>query len=156
MEEFPTKINELPLHVANKLVNEMFCSFSTSFQSRSPIWWFICKLLLIEKTRTTPNHPQSDRLLEQFNQTLLKMLATCSRSHPSDWKNHVRKVCFAYNTSVHANTGYLPFYLMFDRQAILPINLMYLGEPAVQENAKAVQECVQLETVIGGSICNSM
>jgi len=34
----------------------------------------------------------------------------------------------AYNTSIHPTTGFTPFYLMFGRQAKLPVELMY-GTP---------------------------
>ena len=53
------------------------------------------------------------------------MLATTVQSHPLDWEDHIRKVCMAYNTSVQATTGYSPFYLMFGRNARLPVDVMY-------------------------------
>jgi len=75
-----------------------------------------CHLLQIEKTRTTPYHPQSDGLVERFNRTLLDMLSTCAKNHPFEWEDHIRKVCMAYNTSMQASIGYTPFYLMLGRQ----------------------------------------
>ena len=53
------------------------------------------------------------------------MLATTTHNHPFDWEDQLPKVCMAYNTSVHASTGYTPFYLMFGRQARLPIDITY-------------------------------
>ena len=53
------------------------------------------------------------------------MLATCVTDHPFDWEDQLRRVCMAYNTSVHPTTGYTPFFLMFGRQARLPVHLMY-------------------------------
>ena len=150
MEAYPIP-NQEAITVANKLVDEMFCRFSPpeqlhsdqgrQFESRVVLE--ICKLLKIEKTRTTPYHPQPDGLVERFNRTSLNMLATCSRDNSFEWEDHVRKVCFAYNTSVQASTGYSPFYLVLGRQARLPIDLIYGGEPeATPENARTVPDYV--------------
>lgn len=89
----------------------------------------ICRLLQIKKTRTSPYHPQSDGLVERFNRTLLQMLATCAKANPANWEDHVRAVCFAYNTSSQASTGYSPFYLMYGREARLPIDLTFQNGP---------------------------
>ena len=56
------------------------------------------------------------------------MLATCAKDNPLDWEDHIRKVCMAYNSSVQASTGYTPFFLMFGRQARIPVDVMY-GTP---------------------------
>ena len=109
--------NQEAITVAKKLTDEMFCRFSPpeqlhSDQGRqfeSELMKEICKLLNIRKTRTTPYHPQCDGLVERFNRTLLDMLATTTREHPFDWEDQIRKVCMAYNTSVHSSTGFTPF-----------------------------------------------
>ena len=78
--------------VADKLVNELFCRFSSPEQLHSDegrefeseLLKEVCKLLNIHKRRTTPYHPQSDGLVERFNRTLLHMLATSVKDHPFD------------------------------------------------------------------------
>ncbi|KAL5491798.1 hypothetical protein EMCRGX_G017162 [Ephydatia muelleri] len=114
--------------VAKKLVDEMFCRFSPpeqlhSDQGRqfeSDLVKEICELLQIRKTRTTPYHPQCNGMVERFNRTLLDMLSTAVGNHQADWQQHIRKLCLAYNSSVHSSTGFTPFFLMFGRQAKLP------------------------------------
>eukprot|EP00731_Ephydatia_muelleri_P006147 Em0003g395a len=118
--------------VAQKLTEELFFRFSPpeqlhSDQGRqfeSELVAQICKILNISKSRTTPYHPQGDGLVERFNRTLLDMLATTAERKPFEWEDHLQRVCFAYNTSVHPTTGYTPFFLMFGRQARLPLDLM--------------------------------
>ena len=113
--------------VAKKLVDEVFCRFSLpeqlhsdqGQQFESDLIKEICNILKIEKSRTTPYHPQCDGLVERFNRTLKHMLATTLRDHPFDWEDRLRKVCMACNTSEQSSTGYTPFYLMFGREAKL-------------------------------------
>ena len=44
----------------------------------------ICALLQIHKSRTTAYHPHCNGLVEKFNCTLLDMLSTVVKDHPSD------------------------------------------------------------------------
>ena len=122
--------------MAEKLVHEVFFCFSApeqlhSDQGRqfeSQLVSEVCKLLHVHKTRTTLYHPQSDGNVKRFNRTMLSMLATCTQDNPLDWENHIRKVCMTYNSSVQASTGYTPFFLMFGRQARIPVDVMF-GSP---------------------------
>ena len=113
VEAYPIP-NQEAITVANKLVDEMFCWFSLpeqlhsdqGQQFKSQLVAEVCKILNIHKSRTTPYHPQNDGMVERFNRTLLGMLAATTKEHPFDWEEQIRKVCMAYNTSVHATTGY--------------------------------------------------
>ena len=104
--------------IAQNLVDEFFCSFFVPSRLHSDqgkqfkVISAICQLLQIAKSRTIPYHPQSDGLVERFNRTLTDMLVTTAKEHPFEWERHLQKVCFAYNTSVHASTGQ-NFFLMF-------------------------------------------
>ena len=133
--------NQEAVTVATKLVDEFFCRFSVPEQLHSDqgrqfesgVIQEVCRLLGIYKSRTTPYHPQSDGLVERFNRTLISMLATTVHNNPTDWELNLKKVCMAYNTSVHSSTGFSPFYLMFGRQAKLPIDIVYGSAPTEPE-----------------------
>ena len=83
----------------------------------------LSKLLQVEKTHTTPYHPQGDGLVERANQTILSMLATVVKNH-KDWESHLRTTCMAYSTSIQSTTGQSPFFLMFGRRARIPVDLL--------------------------------
>ena len=154
MEAYPIP-NQEAATVAKVLTNEYFLRFSPPEQLHSDqgrqfeaeVLEEICKLLGIRKTRTTAYHPQSDGLVERFNRTLLSMLSTMVGKHHDLWEEHVRSVCMAYNTSIQSTTGYSPFYLMFGRQARLPIDLMYgahISAPTdVNQYAQDVKKSLQ-------------
>ncbi|KAL5468841.1 hypothetical protein EMCRGX_G029964 [Ephydatia muelleri] len=125
--------NQEAATVADKLVEEFFCRFSIPEQLHSDqgrqfesnLMQEICKLLNMYKSRTTPYHPQSDGLVERLNRTLISMLATSVHEHSGDWDRYLRQLCMAYNTSVQSSTTFTPFFLMFGRQAKLPMDVVY-------------------------------
>lgn len=139
--------NQEATTVAGKLVDNMFCHFGlpeqlhsdmgAQFESR--VVKEMCTMLHINKTHTTPYHPQGDGLVERANRTIQNMLTTATNSQGDDWENCLPKVCLAYNTSKHASTGYTPFYLMFGRQPHMPLDVIYGVAPShVQEHCQYV------------------
>ena len=79
----------------------------------------------VHTLRTTAYHPQADGITERFNRTVKIMLAQFVDQHKQDdWDLKLDKLCFAYNTAVHATTKFSPFELMFGRIPKLPIDLV--------------------------------
>uniref|UniRef100_A0A8C6P3V4 Integrase catalytic domain-containing protein n=1 Tax=Nothobranchius furzeri TaxID=105023 RepID=A0A8C6P3V4_NOTFU len=84
----------------------------------------LCTLLDIDKTRTAPYNPKSDGMVERFNRTLIDQLAKSLLSCGGEWDNYLKQVAFAYNTTVHASTGYTPYYLIHGREARVPVDVL--------------------------------
>jgi transposase InsO family protein len=100
----------------------------------------MCQMLGMEKSRTTPYHPQGDGITERFNRTLISMLKTLQPSQKCDWKAHVAPLVHAYNCTRHDSTGFTPFFLMFGRTPRLPIDV-FLGLPDnYQSTVKSVKD----------------
>lgn len=105
----------------------------------------LCEELGIQKSRTTPYHPQGDGITERFNRTLLGMLRTLDEKEKADWKSHVGSLVQAYNSTLHHSTGFTPYYLMFGRHPKLPVDML-LGlnkETTTQSTPQSYGEKVQ-------------
>lgn len=71
---------------------------------------------------TSAYHPQSNGLDERLNQTLKASLQRLVNDQQDDWDSLVDNVLFAYRTSRQDSTRFTPFYLMYGREAKLPID----------------------------------
>ena len=58
----------------------------------------LLKLLEMDKTRTTPFHPQSNAVIEKMNKTLQNMLAKCVSEERSNWLQQLPYVMRAYRS----------------------------------------------------------
>ena len=111
----------------------MFCCFGLpeqlhsdmEAQFESKVIKEMCDMLHIRKAHTTPYHPQSDGLVETLNRTNQNMLTTSVNGQVDEWKSYLPKVCLPYNTSKHAATSCIPFFLMFGRQPHMPLDTIY-------------------------------
>ena len=119
--------------VASCLVDQMFCHFSrpqqfyssVSIQFETKVIQEICKLLQIRKSHTTTYHSLCDGLVERLNHTILAMLVTRINNHGGEWEDRLPKICFVYDTSKQASTGFTLMYKMFGWNARIPLYVMY-------------------------------
>ena len=132
--------NHNALTVADKLVTEFFCRFGIVKQIHtdqgrefeSELFQAVCQKLGVEKTRTTPYRPQSDGLVERFNQTLQIMLKSFVNKNRNDWDDHLPYLLMAYRASENESTGVTPFKMMFGREMSYPLDIM-AGNPKSDE-----------------------
>lgn len=73
----------------------------------------VYQLLGIKSVRTTPYHPQTDRLMEQFNQTLKQMLHKFVNDTGSDWDQWLPYLLFAYRVKYPRLPLCFPVVLLF-------------------------------------------
>ena len=83
----------------------------------------LCRHFSINKTRTCIYRPQANGQVERANRTIQEMLKGISNVH-KDWPAYLPWVTFAYNTAVHAATGYSPFRMNFGRRPRMPQDLL--------------------------------
>lgn len=89
----------------------------------------LCKLLGIQKTRTTALHPQSDGMVERFNRTILNHLSMFVSKNQTDWDAHIPMFLLAYRSAVHEATGWTPSEMLLGKSLRLPCDLMF-GRPS--------------------------
>ena len=81
------------------------------------------RLLHIHPIRTSPYHPQTDGLVEQFNQTLKSMLRKAATDEGKDWDKLVPYLLFAYRKVPQASTGFSLFELLYGRNVRGPLDV---------------------------------
>lgn len=128
--------NQEAVTVAETVVAEVFCRYGVPLEIHSDqgrnfeslVFQETCRVMGIHKTRTTAYHPQSDGMVERFNQTLERHLAKVVDNHQKDWDRHIPLFLMAYRTAVHESTAVTPACANFGRELRLPADLL-TGRP---------------------------
>ena len=82
------------------------------------------RLLHVKALRTSPYHPQSDGVVERFNQTLKDMLRKTACEGGKDWDKLLPYVLFAYREVPQESTGFSPFELLYGRDVRGPLDIV--------------------------------
>jgi hypothetical protein len=62
-------------------------------------------------------------MIERFNRTIGECIAKLVQDNNKEWDQLLDAVLLAYQTKKHKTTGKTPFYLVYGREATLPIDL---------------------------------
>ena len=112
---------------------------------KSELMHDICRIFMIEKTRTTPFHPQGNGQVERLIRVNADTLSKYCAEKQHEWVVYFPYVTFVHNTTVHGNIGAAPYSMVFGREAQYPIDLFVLkppGDPRLKlgENAEELNQ----------------
>ena len=132
-------------HVAEELVKlftrvgvpaEILTDQGSNFMSQ--LLREVYRLLHVEPIRTSPYHPQTDGLVERFNQTLKAMLKKAASEDGKDWDRLIPYLLFAYREVPQSSTGFSPFELLYGRQVRGPLDILRETWEAKARNTESV------------------
>ena len=83
----------------------------------------LCSLAQVQKLCTTPHRLQTNGSCERFNYTLMSMLGTLPIHAKKNWPEWVSTLTHAYNATMYHTIRFSPFFLMYGRIPILPIDI---------------------------------
>lgn len=89
----------------------------------------ICSLLHIKKLNSTAYHHETVGGLENTHKTLGAFLRIQCNNNKHNWSTWIPYWCFSFNTTVHSDTKYTPFELVFGKICNLPKNLQTEIDP---------------------------
>ena len=76
----------------------------------------------INKVMTSPYHPMSNGTVERFHRDLNAMLRKFSNGNNTLWEEYLPHALLAARNTVNIRTGHTPFYLLYGRDAIMPLD----------------------------------
>lgn len=130
VEAYPLR-NKDTISVAAAFVNNFILRYGipskiisdrgTEFVSR--VMAEVCKILNIKQITSTAYHHQSIGSLENSHKNLMSFLRIQTENDPHHWSSWLPFWCFAFNTTVHTETKYTPYELVFGKLCNLPSNL---------------------------------
>ena len=105
----------------------------------------VYRLLHVNAIRTSPYHPQTDGVVERFNQTLKGMLRKTACQEGKDWDRYIPYVLFAYREMPQETTGFSPFELLYGREVRGPLDVLKESwEPSSGSDMSVVSHVLQM------------
>jgi len=132
--------NKEAVTVARALLDVVFSRFGIPYQLLSDngkefdnlMMKEICRLLEIDKIRTTVYKASTNGAVERFHRTLNSMLGKVVSQNQRNWDEFLPTVMGAYRASRHESTGFSPNFLMLGKENAAPLDVVY-GIPVGEE-----------------------
>ncbi|CAF1500482.1 unnamed protein product [Didymodactylos carnosus] len=79
-------------------------------------------LIGCKQSFSVPYHPMSNGQVKRFNATFCDQLKKHNDGNLNDWDEYLQSIVLAYNSGIHATTGYTPYELAFTQKLISPFS----------------------------------
>lgn len=89
---------------------------------------------------TSAYHPQANGLVERQNRTIKNCMLKVLQNNVQKWPSILQGILFAHRTAKHFSTGYSPFKILYQREAILPVDINHNDSSASSENDEEFEE----------------
>lgn len=107
----------------------------------------VCRLLNTKKVSATAYHPQTNGLVEWFNNTFVEAISTYVSTNQGDWDLYIPAILFAFRVLPSVSTGNSPFYLLYGRNARFPCDTSLLLaiqlSPSVEEHGSRIVKQIE-------------
>ena len=119
--------------VARVLVEQVFCRFGTPLalltdkgkEVDGSLMQEICRLLGVDKMRTSGYKPSTNASVERFHRTLNNLLGKVVSDNQKDWCSWLPYVMAAYRSTRHDSTRFTPNYLVLGREVRTGLDVVY-------------------------------
>ena len=85
----------------------------------------LCRLLEIDKLRTTVYKASTNGAVERLHRTMNSMLGKVIDTNQRNWDEFLPSVMAAYRASRHEATGFTPNFLVFGRENTAPLDVVF-------------------------------
>jgi transposase InsO family protein len=130
--------------VAKALTEQVFCRYGVPLALMSDLgrefenetMYEICRLLQVDKLRSTAYKTSTNGVVERLHRTLNSMLGKVVKKHQKDWCEHLPSVMAANRATRHNSTQFSPNLLTFGREVRAPIDIV-LGRPEGEDSLQS-------------------
>ena len=114
----------------------------------------LTKITGIERVVTSSYHPQTNGMVERFNQTVIKALMKHVNENKLEWHKWLPYVLFAYRTRIHSTTKLTPYELIYGR----PVNNFnsWVDEPDQEESTSLYLRSMEIRNLIENNIPSTL
>ena len=141
-EAFPAP-NKEAATIARIIVEQVICRFGTPLsivtdrakELDGELMREICRLLDVDKLRTTAYKASTNAAAERFHRTLNSIIGKMIDENQREWDSLLPYVMAAYRSSCHEATQFTPNYLMLGREVRAPVDIVYGSPESVQPSS---------------------
>lgn len=98
----------------------------------------------IRRTTISAYNSKANGMIERGHQPIIVALIALTKRGKKSWLEHLPTVLFADRTTIHRPTGCTPFYMVYGREAVLPVETRFptwrtLGWDEVHDRAELLE-----------------